>query len=132
MRVAGSTVIGRDMATSARKQRPSGPVSSGPQKRKRAVRKRAGVAISRESKEAELALSGRTVKLTNLKKVYWPARGITKGDLLRYYAEMAAVVGSALFVNSGCAVTGAQINNVSSASYTVPIAPNSIASAFGD
>src|SRR4029079_6102198 len=32
----------------------------------------------------------------------------------------------------GCAVTGAQISNVSSASYTAPVAPDSIASAFGD
>jgi DNA primase len=29
------------------------------------------------------------VRLTNLRKPFWPALGITKGDLLRYYAAIA-------------------------------------------
>lgn len=29
------------------------------------------------------------VRVSNLRKVYWPDRGITKGDLLRYYARVA-------------------------------------------
>jgi len=32
------------------------------------------------------------VKLTNLGKPFWPERGITKGDLLRYYAEVSPVL----------------------------------------
>jgi bifunctional non-homologous end joining protein LigD len=32
---------------------------------------------------------GRAVRLTNLEKVFWPDAGITKGDLLQYYAEIA-------------------------------------------
>jgi bifunctional non-homologous end joining protein LigD len=32
---------------------------------------------------------GRDVRLTNLEKVFWPDTGITKGDLLQYYAEIA-------------------------------------------
>jgi bifunctional non-homologous end joining protein LigD len=32
------------------------------------------------------------VKLTNLRKVFWDREGLTKGDLLRYYAEMAPVL----------------------------------------
>jgi bifunctional non-homologous end joining protein LigD len=32
------------------------------------------------------------VKLTNLQKVFWPAEGISKGDLIRYYAGMAPVL----------------------------------------
>jgi len=32
---------------------------------------------------------GDTLRVTNLAKVFWPALGITKGDLLRYYAEVA-------------------------------------------
>lgn len=39
--------------------------------------------------QAELELDGRTVKLTNLQKPFWPELGITKGDLLRYYAEVS-------------------------------------------
>jgi bifunctional non-homologous end joining protein LigD len=32
------------------------------------------------------------VKLSNLEKVFWPEEGITKGDLLDYYRELAPVV----------------------------------------
>lgn len=34
-------------------------------------------------------VGGREVRLTNLDKVFWPDAGITKGDLIQYYAEMA-------------------------------------------
>lgn len=34
-------------------------------------------------------MDGRTIRLTNLDKVYWPEVGVTKGDLIRYYAEIA-------------------------------------------
>jgi bifunctional non-homologous end joining protein LigD len=32
---------------------------------------------------------GRGVSVTNLRKVFWPAVGLTKGDLFRYYIEVA-------------------------------------------
>jgi bifunctional non-homologous end joining protein LigD len=32
------------------------------------------------------------VKLTNLKKVFWPAEGFTKGDLLAYYGKVAPLL----------------------------------------
>jgi bifunctional non-homologous end joining protein LigD len=32
---------------------------------------------------------GRQVKLTNVNKFFWPELGITKGDLLQYYAEVS-------------------------------------------
>jgi bifunctional non-homologous end joining protein LigD len=35
---------------------------------------------------------GREVRLTNLGKPFWPALGITKGDLLEYYAAVAPVL----------------------------------------
>jgi bifunctional non-homologous end joining protein LigD len=35
---------------------------------------------------------GRTLKLSNLDKVFWPGEGITKGDLLRYYQRIAPVL----------------------------------------
>jgi bifunctional non-homologous end joining protein LigD len=38
---------------------------------------------------ADVAVGGRVVRLTNLRKVFWAGPGITKGDLLRYYAEVA-------------------------------------------
>ena len=39
-----------------------------------------------------MTVEGRTVKLTNLGKPFWPELGITKGDLLRYYAAVAPVL----------------------------------------
>jgi len=37
-------------------------------------------------------LDGRVVKLTNLKKLFWPDLGITKRDLIQYYADVAPVL----------------------------------------
>jgi len=39
-----------------------------------------------------LPLAGREVKLTHLGKVFWPAVGLTKRDLLQYYADIAPVL----------------------------------------
>jgi len=41
---------------------------------------------------AVLAVDGREVRLTNLRKIFWPELGLTKGDLLRYYAAVARVL----------------------------------------
>jgi bifunctional non-homologous end joining protein LigD len=53
------------------------------------ARRVARVDIPLDAGDIEVAVGDRTVKLTNLKKVFWPEEGITKGDLVRYYAEMA-------------------------------------------
>src|SRR6266566_3888974 len=45
--------------------------------------------IPKEVSQLELKLGGRTIRLTNLQKLFWPERGISKGDLLRYYAEVS-------------------------------------------
>jgi bifunctional non-homologous end joining protein LigD len=37
-------------------------------------------------------VDGRDVRLTNLEKPFWPERGITKGDLLQYYADVASLL----------------------------------------
>ena len=39
--------------------------------------------------DAEVRIGARHVRLTNLRKPFWPADGISKGDLLRYYAAEA-------------------------------------------
>src|SRR5919108_241800 len=44
--------------------------------------------IDRNDAVIELG-DGRRVKLTNLGKVFWPGEGITKGDLLQYYADIS-------------------------------------------
>ena len=48
--------------------------------------------IPEDASEVELQVDGRDVKLTNLGKPFWPELGITKGDLLRYYAEASPVL----------------------------------------
>jgi bifunctional non-homologous end joining protein LigD len=58
-----------------------------------ASRRTAGrVDIPRDVDDVELTVGDRPVKLTNLRKVFWPREGITKGDLLRYYATIAPVL----------------------------------------
>ena len=39
-----------------------------------------------------LSVDGRDVRLTNLRKIFWPALGLTKGDLLQYYADVSGVL----------------------------------------
>ena len=39
-----------------------------------------------------LRVDGKDVRLTNLRKLFWPELGLTKGDLLRYYASVAGVL----------------------------------------
>ena len=40
----------------------------------------------------ELRAGKRVLRLTNLDKPFWPEEGITKGDLLRYYRDVAPVL----------------------------------------
>src|SRR5262245_39168192 len=39
-----------------------------------------------------MTVDGREVRLTNLRKLFWPERGITKGHLIQYYADIAPVL----------------------------------------
>ena len=48
--------------------------------------------VPRDRDTAVVELGGREVRLTNLRKPFWPDRGITKGDLLQYYADVAEVL----------------------------------------
>jgi bifunctional non-homologous end joining protein LigD len=45
-----------------------------------------------ESGNVTLKVDGREVRLTNLDKLFWPERGITKGHLIQYYADVAPVL----------------------------------------
>jgi len=53
------------------------------------MKRAAKVDIPRDRDEAELTLDRKRVKLTNLGKLFWPDLGVTKGDLLRYYAAVS-------------------------------------------
>jgi bifunctional non-homologous end joining protein LigD len=56
--------------------------------------KRAGAAVQIPSDvdNATVEVKDRHVALTNLRKIYFPKLGLTKGDLLRYYASIAGVL----------------------------------------
>ena len=41
---------------------------------------------------AKLCVDGKDVQLTNLDKPFWPELGITKGDLIQYYADVAPLL----------------------------------------
>jgi bifunctional non-homologous end joining protein LigD len=46
--------------------------------------------IEKSRKDAHLKLpGGQTLHVTNLHKVFWPASGLTKGDLMRHYVRVA-------------------------------------------
>ncbi len=47
------------------------------------------VAIPSGTKEATVRVDGRDVHLTNLSKPFWPELGLSKGDLLGYYASVS-------------------------------------------
>ena len=47
------------------------------------------VTIPRETKDVQLKVGKRTVRLTNVNKPFWPDLNITKGDLLQYYADVS-------------------------------------------
>jgi bifunctional non-homologous end joining protein LigD len=50
---------------------------------------RPAIEIPAGVESATLDIEGREVILTNLRKPFWPALGLAKGDLLRYYAAVA-------------------------------------------
>jgi bifunctional non-homologous end joining protein LigD len=50
---------------------------------------RTHVQIPENVTDAEIAVDGGTVKLTNLQKIFWPKLRLTKRDLLQYYADIS-------------------------------------------
>ena len=51
-----------------------------------------GVVLPRDQKNVTLRTKQGDVPLTNLDKPFWPELGITKGDLLQYYADVAPLL----------------------------------------
>ena len=45
--------------------------------------------IPEKGKACEVRVGGKTVRLTNLQKPFFPEAGVTKGDLLRYYVAVS-------------------------------------------
>ena len=50
------------------------------------------IEIPRGVNDVDLTIGRRTVRLTNLPKLFWPELGVTKRDVLQYYARMAPVL----------------------------------------
>src|SRR6185503_15544813 len=48
--------------------------------------------IPKDVDDVEIDVGGKAVRLTNLRKLFWPELGITKGDLLRFYADVSDVL----------------------------------------
>jgi bifunctional non-homologous end joining protein LigD len=48
--------------------------------------------IPRDQDNVVASIEGKEVRITNLRKIFWPELGLTKGDLLQYYADVAAVL----------------------------------------
>jgi bifunctional non-homologous end joining protein LigD len=48
--------------------------------------------IPRDEDNVVLTVGGRSVRLTNLKKIFWTDLSLTKGDLLQYYADVSDVL----------------------------------------
>lgn len=52
----------------------------------------ARVAVPTDVNDATMNVDGREVRLTNLRKPFWPDLGITKGDLIQYYADVSRLL----------------------------------------
>ena len=50
------------------------------------------VPVEREPVPTEIRRGRKTLRLTNLDKLFWPEEGITKGELLAYYRDIARVL----------------------------------------
>ncbi len=56
------------------------------------VAKVPAVRIPTDTDNVTMTVAQREVRLTNLRKLFWPALGITKGALIQYYADVAPVL----------------------------------------
>jgi bifunctional non-homologous end joining protein LigD len=65
------------------------PAAASPRRRGQTTAPIPTVRIPRDGDDAVIEVDGRQVKLTNLRKVFWTSLGVTKGDLLQYYAHVA-------------------------------------------
>src|SRR5262249_58554214 len=53
---------------------------------------RARLILPRDQDNVVLAVDGKEVRLTNLRKIFWNELKLTKGDLIQYYADVSDVL----------------------------------------
>lgn len=56
---------------------------------KKAAVKKSGETAVKKSVSGEVEIDGQVLKISNRSKIYWPAEGYTKGDLIDYYMQAA-------------------------------------------
>jgi bifunctional non-homologous end joining protein LigD len=56
------------------------------------ARSRPGLQVPTRTEHLEIRVGRRSVALTNLRKIFWPEAGLTKRDLLQYYADVSAAL----------------------------------------
>jgi len=75
--------------SSARTVRGQGRSAYSPLKSAPRSKRLRSLTIPTDRQDVGIEVEGKSVKLTNLGKMFWPDLGITKGDLIRYYADVA-------------------------------------------
>ena len=55
-------------------------------------KKPARIQLPTDVDNVTVAVAGREVRLTNLRKLFWPELKVTKGDLIQYYVDVAPVL----------------------------------------
>ena len=50
------------------------------------------IKLPRDKNTLDVEVDDRVVRLTNLNKLFWPKLGVTKGDLIQYYLDVAPVL----------------------------------------
>ncbi len=60
--------------------------------KRRSIAKAVRLHLPHDQSSVDLKFRDRTLRLTNLQKLFWPQFGITKGELLQYYADVAPVI----------------------------------------
>ncbi len=86
---------GSSRSSCARSSSPSGRTTAGcarPSTKACARTRRPRTFAARSLIETEITRGKRTLRLSNLDKVFWPEEGITKGDLIAYFREIAPVL----------------------------------------
>jgi len=61
-------------------------------KKRQPARASPRIALPRDADVAQVRAGERIASLTNLRKVFWADEGLTKGDLLQYYLDVAPVL----------------------------------------
>jgi bifunctional non-homologous end joining protein LigD len=64
----------------------------GPKRRRARKAPSTRLVLPKGKENIEVELEGRVVKLTNLGKLFWAKLGITKRDLLQYYADVSSLL----------------------------------------